>query len=120
MRGIRSIAGACHSWAGPLVSFLLVAGGATAAPNVEFDFPRAAECRDVTPADRFAMYPSQRLVELVLPVSVRFHELTMEEVEEIDIEISGALCIVVRTLSMLPAIQRNDQTCSFTAEINNV
>jgi hypothetical protein len=63
---------------------------ALARPQVEFDFARAAECRDVTPAERAAVYPQQRLIEIVLPVSVRFHELSMEEVDELAIEINGS------------------------------
>jgi hypothetical protein len=60
-------------------------------PAVEFDIPRAVECRDVTPRERLVQYPAQRLVEVSLPVSVRFNEVSREEVEEIDIEVSGAM-----------------------------
>ena len=63
---------------------------ALAKPHVEFDFARAAECRDVTPTERARRYPQQRLIEVVLPVSVRFHGVAMEDVEELDIEISGS------------------------------
>jgi hypothetical protein len=35
-------------------------------------------------------------------------------------EIGGALLIVIRALSMLPAIQLDDQTCSFAAEVDDV
>ena len=61
-----------------------------AKPYVEFDFARAAECRDVTPPERLEQYPHQRLIELSLPVSVRFRGVAAEDVEELDIEINGA------------------------------
>jgi len=61
-----------------------------AADYVEFDFTRAIECRDVTPHDHLRQYPHQRLIELTLPVSVRFHGVEPNDVEELTIEISGA------------------------------
>jgi hypothetical protein len=64
-------------------------GSMAATPLVEFDFARTAECRDVTPIERLEQYPQQRLVELSLPVSVRFREATAEDVDELTIEISG-------------------------------
>jgi hypothetical protein len=67
-----------------------VPGYAAAAPYVEFDFARSAECRDVTPPERIENVPSYRFVELVLPVSVRFRGLAPQDVEELDIEINGA------------------------------
>ncbi|HEX2475703.1 MAG TPA: hypothetical protein VHK01_13210 [Lacipirellulaceae bacterium] len=63
---------------------------AVGAPYVEFDFARSAECRDVTPPERIALVPTHRFVQLVLPVSVRFRGLSMNDVEELDIEINGA------------------------------
>jgi hypothetical protein len=57
---------------------------------VEFDFARAAACRDITPPEQLARYPNQRLIETALPVSVRFHGVAMDDVEELDIEIDGA------------------------------
>ena len=62
---------------------------AVARPYVEFDFARTAECRDVTPAERAEMYPRERLIELTLPVSVRFRGVEAGDVEELDIEING-------------------------------
>lgn len=59
-------------------------------PRVEFDVPRAVECRDVTPQDRLSLYPMQRLIEVALPISVRFHDATIDDIDEIDIEVSGA------------------------------
>jgi hypothetical protein len=63
---------------------------ALAAPGVEFDIARAVECRDITPRERLAQYPTQRLIEVFLPVSVRFNDVSREDVDEIDIEVSGA------------------------------
>jgi hypothetical protein len=64
--------------------------GTSAAPYVEFDFARAIECRDVTPPHRLSSAQNVRLVEVLLPISVRFHGLTMDDVEQLDIEINGA------------------------------
>jgi hypothetical protein len=60
-----------------------------ARPYVEFDFARSAECRDVTTSERAEKYPRERLIELTLPVSVRFRGVSAEDVEELDIEING-------------------------------
>jgi hypothetical protein len=76
-----------------LAGWLLVfAAGAraNAAPAVEFDFARLAEGRDVTPSACSQQYPSKRVIELTLPVSVRFRGVAMDDVEELDIEINGA------------------------------
>jgi hypothetical protein len=64
--------------------------GTSAAPYVEFDFARAVECRDVTPVERQGLARGDRLVEVLLPISVRFHGLTMDDVQELSIEINGA------------------------------
>ena len=61
-----------------------------AAPSVEFDIARAVECRDVTPRERVMQYPMQRLIEVSLPVSARFNEVSREDVDEINIEVIGA------------------------------
>lgn len=63
---------------------------AAAAGHVEFDFVRGLECRDVTPPERAAQYPMQRLIEFTLPVSVRFRDMAADEVDEITIEITSA------------------------------
>jgi hypothetical protein len=70
--------------------FAGAASAVSSAPYVEFDFARAAACVDVTPTSPANQYAKIRFVKLNLPVSVRFHGLTMDEVDEIDIEISGA------------------------------
>jgi hypothetical protein len=62
-----------------------------AEPSVQFDIARAVECRDVTPRERIAQYPMQRLIEVALPVSVRFQDVSRDDVDEIDIEVSGAM-----------------------------
>ena len=69
---------------------LLLPVNALAGPNVEFDVAPTAECRDVTPPERIAQYPNQRLIEVTLPVSVRFRGVSMDEVDELAIEVNGA------------------------------
>jgi hypothetical protein len=68
---------------------LLLPVNALAAPNVEFDIAPTAECRDVTPPPRIKQYPEQRLIEVTLPVSVRFRGVSMDEVDELSIEVNG-------------------------------
>jgi hypothetical protein len=73
-----------------LAAAIAIAGGsANAKPYVEFDFSPIAECRDVT-APLGDEYTGERLVAVSLPVSVRFHGVAPEDVDELDIEISGA------------------------------
>ncbi len=86
-------------WAASVISTYAVG-----APYVEFDFARSAECRDVTPAERIAQVPTHRFVQLVLPVSVRFHGLSMNDVEELDIEINGAAA-GLRVIDFSPTTQ---------------
>jgi hypothetical protein len=90
-----------------------IPGFAVAAPYVEFDFARSAECRDVTPPERVAQVPTYRFVELVLPVSVRFRGLAPQDVEELDIEINGAAA-GLRVIDFSPATQL---TSDFTRQI---
>jgi hypothetical protein len=71
---------------------------------VEFDFARTAECRDVTPAERASQYPMQRLVEFSLPVSVRFHDAGLEDVDELAVEITGPAS-GMRVFDFAPATQ---------------
>jgi hypothetical protein len=78
------------SYAATCAVIVSVANCAVAAPYVEFDFARAIECRDVTPAAFKEHYSKQRLVELTLPMSVRFRGLSAEDVDELDIEINGS------------------------------
>ncbi len=79
-------------------------GAALAAGNVEFDFARTGECRDVTPAERSAQYPNQRLVEFTLPISVRFRDVPLDDVDELTVEISGA-ATGMRVFDFAPATQ---------------
>jgi hypothetical protein len=72
------------------LSSALIAPLALAEPTVEFDIARAVECRDVTPRERLTQYPTQRLIEVAIPVSVRFHDISREDVDEIEIEVSGS------------------------------
>src|SRR4051812_23769446 len=69
---------------------LLLPVNALAGPSVEFDVAPTAECRDVTPTERIKQYPSERLIEVTLPVSVRFRGVAMDEVDELAIEVNGA------------------------------
>lgn len=78
----RGFIGAVITMAAPLA--------ALAAPTVEFDVPPTAECRDVTPPERIKQYPHERLVEVSLSVSVRFHDASMDDVDELAIEVHGA------------------------------
>src|SRR4051812_7507850 len=81
-----------------------VAGGVFASPSVEFDDAPTAECRDVTPPQRLTLYPHQRVIEVALPVSVRFHGATMDDVEELAIEVKGAAANL-RVVDFSPATQ---------------
>jgi hypothetical protein len=74
----------------PIWLLAVFPGAALAAPYVEFDFARTAECRDVTTAERAALYPTQRLIEFMLPISVRFRGVPLDDVDELTIEINGA------------------------------
>lgn len=80
------------AFAGPLSIFMTLLGAvvAVAGAGVEFDVARSVECRDITPAERLTLYPMQRLVEVSLPISVRFQDASADDVDEIDIEVSGA------------------------------
>jgi hypothetical protein len=60
------------------------------AQDVSFDFARLVEYRDVTPADRLERAPHERLIEMRLPISVRFQGLTVGEIEHLDVEIDGS------------------------------
>src|SRR5215218_2468825 len=87
--GARSAIGGARGlalrWATSLVPMLLPVN-ALAGPNVEFDIAPTAECRDITPAERLAQYPSLRLIEVSLPVSVRFRGVSIDDVDELAIE----------------------------------
>ena len=76
-------------WSIGLLWATFVPASVLAKPYVEFDFARSAECRDVTPAERTKQYPDQRLVEMRLPISVRFRGVSAEDVAELDMEIDG-------------------------------
>lgn len=87
-----------------VLNFGVLAVATFAAPAVEFDIARTVECRDITPRERLAQYPAQRLIEVELPVSVRFNEITLEDVDEIAIEVSGAAA-GLRVLEFAPTTQ---------------
>jgi hypothetical protein len=65
-------------------------GAVMAGSAVLFDFARLAECRDVTPAERLETYPDERLLEVRLPISVRFHGVPAGDVEKIDVDVDGS------------------------------
>lgn len=88
----------------PLCLSAVSPSAALAAPMVEFDFARSVECRDVTPPERLMQYPSQRLVELVLPISVRFHDVPQGDVDELTVEINGPP-IGMRVYAFAPTTQ---------------
>lgn len=77
-----------------LCALCLVAGGspgvALAGSAVLFDFAHLAECRDVTPQERLETYPDERLLEVRLPISVRFHGMPAGDVEKIDVDVDGS------------------------------
>jgi hypothetical protein len=73
-------------------------------PGVDFDVARAVECRDITPEERLTLYPMQRLVEVSLPISVRFQDASADDVDEVDVEVSGAMA-GLRVQSFAPQTQ---------------
>src|SRR5690348_11241494 len=85
-RGLRA---AVLRWVSSLLPLLLPVN-ALAGPNVEFDVAPTAECRDVTPPERLAHYPELRVIEVTLPVSVRFRGVSMDDVDELAVEVNGA------------------------------
>jgi hypothetical protein len=80
------------------------AGVFAAGLDVNFDFARVAEYREATPPERAAQYPSERLITVKLPISVRFQGLAQGEVEHLDIEIDGSLA-GLRVASFSPTTQ---------------
>jgi hypothetical protein len=91
----------------PIVGFIAAAafrGPALAEPyrpGVEFDFARSVECRDVTPQERLALFPEERVIEVTLGISVRFHGVAAEDLDEFDVEITGAPA-AIRVLAFAP------------------
>lgn len=79
-------------WSGVLLLLgPVLAGGALAAePNVEFDFARLAAYRVVEPCEVADFTDSEKLVEVVLPISVRFHGVPVDDVQEINVEIDAS------------------------------
>lgn len=62
---------------------------AALAQDVSFDFSRLVEYREIAPSEA-ARAPHERVIEMTLPVSVRFQGLAVGEVELLDFEIDGA------------------------------
>jgi hypothetical protein len=94
------------AWAATLtaIPIFLMPLAALASADVEFDFARVIECRDITSGERLAQYPMQRLIEVALPVSVRFNDVSRDDVDEISIEVSGAAA-GLRVQDFAPATQ---------------
>ncbi len=86
-----------------LVATLSV-GTLVAAQDVSFDFARLVEYRDITPAERLDRAPHERLIEMKLPISVRFQGLAVGEIEHLDFEIDGAAA-GIRVESFSPATE---------------
>jgi hypothetical protein len=97
-----------HSLASiPLAVTLAVAGSAgplAFGQDVNFDFSRLVEYRDVTPAERHERVPHERLIEMKLPISVRFQGLAVGEIEHLDFEIDGTAA-GIRVESFSPATE---------------
>lgn len=72
------------------ISILTCLAPLALAQEVSFDFDRLVEYRDVTPPERLQRSPHERLIEMKLPVSVRFQGLTIGEIEHLDFEIDGS------------------------------
>ena len=87
-----------------MAAFFGTAGVAVASPTVEFDFPRTIACVEVTPGPPIDQYGKIRLINITLPVSVRFHDAAMDDVDELHIEISGAAA-GLRVYDFSPATQ---------------
>jgi hypothetical protein len=88
-----------------MAAFMGTAGAVVASPTVEFDFPRSIACVEVAPSPSAGQYSGKvRLVNMMLPVSVRFHDAAMDDVDELHIEISGAAA-GLRVYDFSPATQ---------------
>jgi hypothetical protein len=72
-----------------VVASLFNVGTLAHGQDVSFDFARVVEYRDVTPPEWLDRTPHERLVEMKLPISVRFQGLMSGEIEHLDFEIDG-------------------------------
>lgn len=79
-------------------------GSLAVAQDVSFDFARLVSYRDVTTADERVRAPHERLIEMRLPISVRFQGLATGEIEHLDFEIDGAAA-GVRVESFSPSTE---------------
>jgi hypothetical protein len=57
-------------------------------PTLSFDFGRTLECRDITPAEYADQYPSERIVECTLRLSVYLESGDINDVDAIRVEIA--------------------------------
>jgi len=81
---------AMNRWAMAAVIASTINVGALAfGQDVSFDFARLVKYRDVTPLDWHDRAPHERLLEMKLPISVRFQGLVSGEIEHLDFEIDG-------------------------------
>ncbi len=79
-------------------------GAVALAQDVSFDFARLVAYRDVTPVERLEHAPQERLIEMKLPISVRFQGLVTGEIEHLDFEIDGTAA-GIRVESFSPATE---------------
>ncbi len=75
-----------------LLSGLLLAttdtGALAESPSLAFDFGRTAECAEVTSGDGNEVFPDEKIIELKLRVSLHLLSGSMDDVQEVRIEIS--------------------------------
>ncbi|MGD9636046.1 MAG: hypothetical protein AB7U97_22385, partial [Pirellulales bacterium] len=69
-------------------SIWINAGATSLAQDISFDFSRLVEYREVEP-EKEDSAPRERVIEMTLPVSVRFQGLAVGEVELLDFEVDG-------------------------------
>jgi hypothetical protein len=94
-------------WSGAwvLMSALLATNLSAAEPSVEFDFARLAGYRVLAATDSAVQCSDEeQLIEVVLPISVRFRGVSIDSVEEIDVEINAS-DTGLRVASFAPSTQ---------------
>ena len=74
-------------WFGCLLLVISSTTAGAADPAIAFDFGRTAECHDLTLAESAEVFPHEKIVELRLRVSVHLLSGSVDDVEEVRIEI---------------------------------
>lgn len=82
----------------------LSTSAAVLAQDVSFDFSRLVEFHEVAPTEARDRTSRERIIEMTLPVSVRFQGLATGEVELLDFEIDGTPA-GIRVHSFLPTTE---------------